>query len=209
FKIRDNSISRRHMRDKSIDKINFTDELREEIDKDKFTSFYYEGREIPLHFELGGYFVTGIKTTSENPINARNSMPIFLPKGTVVSQNVESGDFEYEMIFHNLMGEYTYQRTGYIPFGTNYVLNEDNVAYLLVRKKNKSVMSVEDLDIIKNQFPSIKLERNTLTEEEILSLMDYVVSGDIKVKFELGGWGTDGNKVTNPTARNLRSTEKI
>src|SRR5699024_6455789 len=87
--------------------------------------------------------------------------------------------------------------------------NEDNVAYLLVRKKNKSVMSVEDLDIIKNQFPSIKLERNTLTEEEILSLMDYVVSGDIKVKFELGGWGTDGEKVTNPTARNLRSTEKI
>lgn len=209
FKIRDNSISRRHMRDKSIDKINFTDELRDEFDMDKMSPFYYEAREIPLNFELGGYYVTGVKVNSDSPVNARNSGPIFLPKGTVVTQGDNTTDFEYEMIFHNLDGEYTYKRTGYIPFGTNYELEEDNVAYLLVRKKSQSVMVAEDLNTIKSQFPSIKLESKDFSEEEILSLIDYISSGDMKVKFELGGWGTDGNKVTNPSARNLRSTEKI
>ena len=209
FKIRDNSISRRHMRDKSIDKINFTDELRDEFNMDKMIPFYYEAREIPLNFELGGYYVSGEKITSDNPVNARNSGPIFLPKGTVVTQGDNATDFEYEMIFHNLDGEYTYERTGYIPFGTNYELEEDNVAYLLVRKKSQSVMVAEDLNTIKSQFPSIKLERKDFSEEEILSIIDHFNSGDIKVEFELGGWGTDGNKVTNPTARNLRSTEKI
>lgn len=154
-------------------------------------------------FELGGYYITGQKTPGNNPVNIRSTVPYYLRKGMVVSQD-QSDTYDYELFERRSeevnTGDFV-NRTGMKPFGEEYVVEHANYFYIIIRRQDGATMTNADVTAVARLFNVIELDYNNLID------VDRLIDDGITFDIELGGWYITGDKITGENPVNMRNTE--
>lgn len=189
--IADGSVTTSKLANKAVDLSKMSDELNQYLHQAASNNIF-------VTFELGGWATSGSKVTSAEPKNLRSTEPIFLKKGMKVKQTPKSA-YRYELIERNstrLGNEFYVKRSGMKTFGEELEIENSNFYYIIVERTNGATMTNDDVGTVNRLFVEIVMNYQSLMGFETTSL-------------ELGGWSTDGNKVTSESPINIRSAEPI
>ena len=114
-------------------------------------------------FELGGWNIYGNKVTTDNPINIRSAEMHFLKKDSIIKPK-KSNLYKYEFLIRSSKShgeDFLVGRTGYIDFGSEYRVEQDNFHCLVVARKDGNVMTENDIESISNLFGFYTLDENS------------------------------------------------
>lgn len=132
-------------------------------------------------FALGGWWTGGNRTASDQPINVSPTTKIKINPGEVLDFE-QSNEYEYEL-FIDVDGEFD-RRTGYRPFGNEFISKGTYDIALNVRRVDMETMTNEDVAKVSRLYKGVahsKAEDNfeVISKFSLVGDLNYYESPDL------------------------------